>query len=88
MKISRTILTTLIAGACITACSSNQGKPVERQVLKNPEAVMRLDILKAVPQQGTFMFGHHDDPVYCIGWDGVTARSDWKSVCGDYLADM
>ena len=88
MKISRTILTTLIAGACVSACSGNQGKQVERQELKSPEAVMMLDILKAVPQQGKFMFGHHDDPVYGIGWDGDSARSDVKSVCGDYPAVM
>lgn len=88
MKISRTILTTLIAGACVFACSGNQGKQVERQELKSPEAVMMLDILKAVPQQGKFMFGHHDDPVYGIGWDGDSARSDVKSVCGDYPAVM
>lgn len=88
MKISRTILTTLIAGACITACSSNQGKQVERQELKSPEAVMMLDMLKTVSQQGKFLFGHHDDPVYGIGWDGDADRSDVKSVCGDYPAVM
>lgn len=88
MKISKAILTTLIAGACITACSSNQGKQMEQQELKSPEAVMMLNILKTVPQQGKFMFGHHDDPVYGIGWDGDSDRSDVKSVCGDYPAVM
>lgn len=34
------------------------------------------------------MFGHHDDPVYGIGWDGEENRSDVKSVCGDYPAVM
>ena len=34
------------------------------------------------------MFGHHDDPVYGIGWDGDENRSDVKSVCGDYPAMM
>lgn len=51
-EISRTILTTLIAGACITACNSNQGKQMEQQEVKTPEAVAMLDMLKAVPQQG------------------------------------
>ena len=35
------------------------------------------------PSKG-FMFGHHDDPVYGIGWEGDADRSDVKSVCGDY----
>ena len=43
--------------------------------------------LKKVPAYG-FMFGHHDDPVYGIGWDGDEGRSDVKSVCGDYPAVM
>jgi mannan endo-1,4-beta-mannosidase len=33
-----------------------------------------------------FMFGHHDDLVYGVGWWGDSARSDVKSVCGDYPA--
>ena len=47
-----------------------------------------LQTLKTLPQQGVFMFGHHDDPVYGIGWDGDEGRSDVKSVCGDYPAIM
>ena len=34
------------------------------------------------------MFGHHDDPVYGVGWDGDEGRSDVESVCGDYPAVM
>ena len=33
-----------------------------------------------------YMFGHHDDTVYGIGWEGDSARSDVKSVCDDYPA--
>lgn len=43
--------------------------------------------LKQLTTQG-IMFGHHDDPVYGIGWDGEENRSDVKSVCGDYPAVM
>lgn len=43
-----------------------------------------LDCLKTVAREGKFMFGHHDDPVYGIGWAGDEGRSDVKSVCGDY----
>ena len=34
------------------------------------------------------MFGHHDDPLYGVGWEGDEGRSDVKSVCGDYPAVM
>lgn len=34
------------------------------------------------------MFGHHDDPLYGVGWEGDEDRSDVKSVCGDYPAVM
>lgn len=42
--------------------------------------------LKKLSAQGKFMFGHHDDTVYGVGWAGDSARSDVKSVCGDYPA--
>ena len=42
---------------------------------------------------GVYMFGHHDDTVYGIGWEAdytndstVSLRSDVKSVCGDLPA--
>lgn len=56
--------------------------------VRTPEALAMLETLKTLPEQGVFMFGHHDDPVYGIGWDGDSARSDVKSVCGDYPAIM
>ncbi len=33
-----------------------------------------------------YMFGHHDDTVYGIGWCGDSCRSDIKSVCNDFPA--
>ena len=67
-----------------TSCqfSKEDVKPV-----KTSEAEQLLLKLKTVPAYG-FMFGHHDDPVYGIGWDGDEGRSDVKSVCGDYPALM
>ena len=62
--------------------SEEKVKPV-----KTLEAEQMLVKLKKVPAYG-FMFGHHDDPVYGIGWDGDEGRSDVKSVCGDYPAVM
>lgn len=46
-----------------------------------------LGKLQEIQQHG-IMFGHQDDPVYGIGWDGDLNRSDVKSLCGDYPAVM
>jgi len=35
-----------------------------------------------------FLFGHHDSPMYGIGWFGDEDRSDVKSVCGSWPAMM
>lgn len=49
--------------------------------------------LKAIGDSTTYMFGHHDDTVYGIGWEAdyandstIHERSDVKSVCDDYPA--
>ena len=74
MKISKAIISTMIIGTCLTACGARQEKQPEMD--KTPEAYTMLEILKKIPQQKQFMFGHHDDPVYGIGWDGDENRSD------------
>ena len=35
---------------------------------KTPEAYSMLNVLEKLSQDKMFMFGHHDDPVYGIGW--------------------
>lgn len=50
---------------------------------KTPEAEKLLTHLKQLPQKG-YMFGHHDDTAYGIGWEFEEGRSDVQSVCGDY----
>ena len=70
----------LLGNSC--QLSKEDVKPV-----KTSETEQLLLKLKTVPAYG-FMFGHHDDPVYGIGWDGAEGRSDVKSVCGDYPALM
>ncbi len=55
--------------------------------LRTTETVNLLNNLRKVPTQG-IMFGHHDDPLYGVGWEGDEDRSDVKSVCGDYPAVM
>lgn len=52
---------------------------------RTAETEQLLANLKKVSARG-FMFGHHDDTNYGIGWDGDEGRSDVKSVCGDYPA--
>jgi mannan endo-1,4-beta-mannosidase len=53
--------------------------------LRTPETERLLANLRTVPDKG-IMFGHHDDTVYGIGWEGEEGRSDVQSVCGDYPA--
>ena len=53
---------------------------------KSNEAKLMLKKLYILAEKKQFMFGHHDDTVYGIGWDGDENRSDVKSVCGDYPA--
>lgn len=86
MKISKTVFFTMILAALLSSCGNLQVK--QTQIDKTAEACAMLNVLKTLPQHKTFMFGHHDDPVYGIGWDGDENRSDVKSVCGDYPAIM
>ena len=87
MKISNFLLSIMASGLGMTACG---GQSENRLTLREQtsEASAMLEIFTKLPQQRQFMFGHHDDPVYGIGWDGDSARSDVKSVCGDYPAMM
>ncbi|MCI1779122.1 MAG: glycoside hydrolase family 26 protein, partial [Bacteroidales bacterium] len=64
----------LLSSACTGA---------RKSILPTPETTCLFKLLKAMPEYG-FMYGHHDDTVYGIGWYGDSARSDVKSVCGDY----
>lgn len=73
----------LMTVAIFTACS-----PVKRGetgATLTPETALLLENLRQIPTKG-IMFGHHDDTVYGIGWEGDEGRSDVQSVCGDYPA--
>ncbi|HNX89209.1 MAG TPA: glycosyl hydrolase [Paludibacteraceae bacterium] len=52
-----------------------------------PETACLLKNLMSIPEKG-FLFGHHDDPLYGVGWKGDNDRSDIKSITGDYPAVM
>lgn len=74
-------------GACAATGGMTAGG-ADKECKHTPEAREMLSVLRALPEQGVFMFGHHDDPMYGIGWVGDEGRSDVKSVCGDYPAVM
>ncbi len=75
----------LTAGA-LAACTSGQRASIGNELpLCSPETSVLLENIKKVSSRG-IMFGHQDDTVYGIGWEGEEGRSDIKSVCGDYPA--
>ena len=78
MLIALMILTSLIIG-----CKGVDEKKVTDNVDDNP----LVGQLKALSDT-CFLFGHHDDPMYGIGWAFEEGRSDVKSVCGKYPAMM
>ena len=75
----------------ITACGSkkNTNPDLDSSNLPNrtPETERLLSNLKKIPSNG-FMFGHQDDPLYGVTWEGDSNRSDVKSVVGDFPAVM
>ncbi|MGL4851697.1 MAG: glycoside hydrolase family 26 protein [Phocaeicola sp.] len=71
----------LIASTGFVACSTAKQKES-----KEVEAtVVLLKNLKEMPSKG-ILFGHHDDTLYGIGWEGDEGGSDVKKVCGAYPA--
>lgn len=76
----------ILAASCLMACGpSPKSQNSEDSFVRTPETETLLANLKKVSARG-FMFGHHDDTNYGIGWEGDEGRSDVKSVCGDYPA--
>ena len=78
----------LLATGLLVACNpgkKDQKNAAEETWTRTEETEKLLTNLKGTSAQGV-MFGHHDDTVYGIGWEGEEGRSDVKSVCGDYPA--
>jgi len=72
----------------LASCNSAGKKNKENEgFMRTAETENLLQSLKSMPEKG-IMFGHHDDPLYGIEWEGDEGRSDVKSVCGDYPAVM
>ena len=81
---SKSFFSVLIS-MCLPMVMSCQQEVAQEKL--TPETKALLVGLAEMPQQG-IMFGHHDAPLYGIGWEGDEGRSDVKSVCGDYPAVM
>lgn len=78
----------VLTGLVMSLLGCSKAVKTTAENTRSIESKHMLDILHKLPQQKQFMFGHHDDPIYGIGWDGDLNRSDVKSVCGDYPAMM
>ena len=82
------LIAIILAVSALAACNlSRKEKMADGETIstRTPETANLLANLKKVSSRG-FMFGHHDDTNYGIGWEGDEGRSDVKSVCGDYPA--
>lgn len=85
----KTYTFTIIAAAWVFAsCGGNQQKADDplADSGRTQRTENMLCNLKALGDSGVYLFGHHDDTVYGIGWEGDNDRSDVKSVCNDYPA--
>lgn len=78
MKCTKMILHTLIFASTIF---HSQAKTLTGNDSMELDSLILF--LKNTTKDG-FLFGHHDDTLYGIGWEGDEERSDVKSVCGDY----
>lgn len=76
----------LIGTSCNAKKSSDNGEQIN-QSQRTPETENLLKNLSTITAQG-FMFGHQDDPLYGVTWEGDSGRSDVHSVTGDYPAVM
>ena len=77
----------IVSGLLATSCTQEkQDKDPLAETGRTVRTEELLTSLKELSTNEKFMFGHHDDPVYGIGWVGDSDRSDVKSVCGDYPA--
>lgn len=85
------ILIIISIAALFTSCNrkiaAEKAAAMKTASTLTPETQHLLTNLMILPQKG-FMFGHHDDPLYGVGWSGDSDRSDVKSVVGDYPAVM
>ena len=78
------LITLIVADLLIAACSNKQNpKEPMAETGRTQRTENLLANLRALCDSAVFMFGHHDDTVYGIGWAFDNDRSDVLSVCGD-----
>ena len=86
----------LATAALLTAACGNNEKKADDPLAdsgRTQRTANLLENLKAIGDSTVYLFGHHDDTVYGIGWAAdysndstIHQRSDVKSVCNDYPA--
>lgn len=77
----------ILIAACGNKKNTNQDSGFSASSNRTPETESLLSNLKKIASKG-IMFGHQDDPLYGVTWEGDSDRSDVKSVVGDYPAVM
>lgn len=78
------LLMTLASALILSACGPKKASDPLADSGRTQRTENLLTNLMAYGDSGVYMFGHHDDTVYGIGWKGDSARSDVHSVCNDY----
>lgn len=86
-KINVIIVIMLFAGISCVKKTSSDNKELINITPRTTETENLLQNLKEISTKG-FMFGHQDDPLYGVYWEGDSGRSDIHSVVGDYPAVM
>src|SRR5690554_6959977 len=86
-KINAIIVIMLFAGISCVKKTSSDNKELISITPRTTETENLLQNLKEISTKG-FMFGHQDDPLYGVYWEGDSGRSDIHSVVGDYPAVM
>lgn len=77
----------ILIGACGKRQNANNDSNTSAFLSRTNETENLLISLSQISSIG-FMFGHQDDPLYGVTWEGDSARSDVKSIVGDYPAVM
>jgi len=77
------VLTSLLVASCGSRQKAGEPMADSGRTVRTENLLVSM---KRIASDGQFMFGHHDDTAYGVGWVGDSARSDVQSVCGDYPA--
>ena len=68
-----TMAAALLAAGLLVACNPGKQEQQSENWTRTPETEKLLANMKKTAAQG-IMFGHHDDTVYGIGWEGDEGR--------------